>query len=441
MGNNKDFAKNIIMTLGRQVTAILLGLLSSIIIARWLGSTGNGQYNLIILVPTMLFSFLNLGIGTSSVYFVGKNNYNTNTVYKTNTIVGLVIGIAALIIGFIYLNYFGANFTEGVPLHLFYLALLFVPLLVLNEFYLVLFQAKSDFASYNTISLLRQISALLFLIIGLMFFKWGLIGAVVSFIFSLVIQYILSMYFFKKRLKLSLKQGSFSVGYFKESLRYGYKAHFSNILSFINYRADIFLIGFFLNPQAVGIYGVAVGIAEKLWVASQAISTVLFPKVASINDDSEKNRLTSYIARNILVFSLFTGLVFYLAGKFIIVLMYGKEYVESAYVLYFLLPGIIFFSVDRILSNDLAGRGMPQLNMYTSLFTVISNIVLNIILIPKYGIAGSAFSTSLTYTLCTMIKIVIFKRVTGTKYKDILFISKADIIGAKNMIKRVGGRG
>jgi O-antigen/teichoic acid export membrane protein len=274
-----------------------------------------------------------------------------------------------------------------------------------------------------------------------MFFKWGLIGAVVSFIFSLVIQYILSMYFFKKRLKLSLKQGSFSVGYFKESLRYGYKAHFSNILSFINYRADIFLIGMFLNPQAVGIYGVAVGIAEKLWVVSQAISTVLFPKVASIDDDIEKNRLTSYIARNILVFSLFTGLVFYLAGKFIIVLMYGKEYVESAYVLYFLLPGIIFFSVDRILSNDLAGRGMPQLNMYTSLFTVISNIVLNIILIPKYGIAGSAFSTSLTYTICTMIKIVIFKRVTGTKYKDILFISKADIIGAKNMIKRVGGRG
>src|SRR4051812_35007691 len=114
MGTNKDFTKNIIMTLGRQISAILLGLLSSIIIARMLGSNGNGQYNLIILVPTMLFSFLNLGIGSSSVYFIGKDKHNINTVYKNNTFAGILIGLIAFVIGFVYLNYFSGNFTNGV---------------------------------------------------------------------------------------------------------------------------------------------------------------------------------------------------------------------------------------------------------------------------------------------------------------------------------------
>ncbi|WP_269851929.1 oligosaccharide flippase family protein [Methanosarcina horonobensis] len=51
--------------------------------------------------------------------------------------------------------------------------------------------------------------------------------------------------------------------YTKECLGYGWKAHLSNILAFVNYRADLFLVNFFLTPAATGIYLIAVQIAEK----------------------------------------------------------------------------------------------------------------------------------------------------------------------------------
>lgn len=192
----------------------------------------------------------------------------------------------------------------------------------------------------------------------------------------------------------------------------------------------------FLNPAAVGLYGVAVSIAERLWIVSQSISSVLYPAISSSSDVDSKNKLTSVISRNVLFFSIIAGIVFYFASDLIFRLLFGEAYADSSDILKMLLPGIILFSVDRILSNDLAGRGKPELNMYTSIFTVASNIILNILLIPKVGIAGAAISTSVTYSLSTLVKMFLFKRETGVSYSKMLLLQKEDLILFKRLINK-----
>lgn len=54
----------------------------------------------------------------------------------------------------------------------------------------------------------------------------------------------------------------------------------------------------------------------------------------------------------------------------------------------------------RILANDLYGRGKPELNIYVSLVSVMLNIILNILWIPKFGIAGAASATSARQSKC-----------------------------------------
>ena len=118
----------------------------------------------------------------------------------------------------------------------------------------------------------------------------------------------------------------------------------------------------------------------------------------------------------------------------VVVLLFGHEFDDSAEVLKVLLPGIILFSVDRILSNDLAGRGKPEVNMYTSIFTVVSNLVMNLLLVPKYGLFGAAFSTSLTYGLSTFVKVFLFKKNTGVPFHRILIIQGEDLQLYKQVI-------
>ncbi|MEH6988331.1 flippase [Cytobacillus firmus] len=433
---SNSFVKNTIMTLSRQISGILLGLLASIIIARSLGPEGNGLYQLIVLLPTTLMTLLNLGVGTSSVYYVGQKKYDIKDIIKTNTASGAVLSLAAVIIGLIGVMFFSDKFFEGVPPNYLYFILLIMPLLMLNDFYLVIFQGVQDFKSFNSLALLRQLAALITLVLFIFVLKIGLVGTVIAFIAGVVTQFIVTLILLNKNLKTNLFSGSFSKAYFKESFSFGFKAHFSNVLSFINYRADIYLISMFLNPAAVGLYGVAVSIAERLWIVSQSISSVLYPAISSSSDVDSKNKLTSVISRNVLFFSIIAGIVFYFASDLIFRLLFGEAYAESSDILKMLLPGIILFSVDRILSNDLAGRGKPELNMYTSIFTVASNIILNILLIPKVGIAGAAVSTSVTYSLSTLVKMILFKRETGVSYSKMVLLQKEDLILFKRLINK-----
>ncbi|MBU8771497.1 flippase [Cytobacillus oceanisediminis] len=433
---SNSFIKNTVMTLTRQISGILLGLLASIIIARSLGPEGNGLYQLIVLLPTTLMTLLNFGVGTSSVYYVGQNKYEIKDIIKTNTASGIVLSLVSIIIGFVTVMFFSDKFFEGVPQDYLYIILMIMPLLMLNEFYLVIFQGVQDFKSYNSLALLRQLAALLSLVLFIFLLQIGLVGTVIAFTVGVITQFTVTLFLFKKSLKTNLLAGKISRDYFKDSFSFGFKAHFSNVLSFINYRADIYLISMFLNPAAVGLYGVAVSIAERLWIVSQSISSVLYPVISSSNDIESKNKLTSIISRNVLFFSILAGIVFYFVSDLIFRILFGAAYDESSDILKMLLPGIILFSVDRILSNDLAGRGKPELNMYTSIFTVVSNIILNFVLIPKIGIAGAAVSTSVTYSLSTIIKIVLYKRETGVAYSKLVLLQKEDMVLFKQLINK-----
>jgi O-antigen/teichoic acid export membrane protein len=437
MSETKNFFKNTVATMSRQVMGILLGLLASVIIARMLGPKGNGMYSLITLLPTILQTMLNIGVGTSSVYYVGQKKYEIKDIVKTNTAIGLFLSLTSIVIGIIVVLFFSDKVFQGVPHLYLYLILVIMPLLMNNDFYLVIFQAVQDFKSFNLLALVRQFGALISLAILLFIFHTGLVGTVFSFVIGVISQFLVTMYLFKKKMNITIFSGKISKEYYKNSFSFGFRAHFSNILSFINYRADMLLISMFLTPAAVGLYGVAVSIAEKLWIVSQAISSVLYPVVSSSSDDESKNRLTSAISRNVLLFSILGGIAFYIASNFVFDILYGAKYSESSYMLKLLMPGIVLFSVDRILSNDLAGRGKPELNMYTSMFTVVSNLGLNIILIPRIGIAGSAIASSVTYSLSTLIKMFLFKKNTGVSYSQFLIPQKEDFMVYKQILNKV----
>lgn len=437
MSYSKTFITNTILTLSRQITSILLGLLSTIIIARVLGPEGNGMYQLIVLLPTTLNTLLNLGFGTSSVYYIGQKRYQLINIIRTNTITGFFISITGILIGFIIVFFFSDKLFDGVPQIYLYSILAILPLLLINDFYLMIFQGVQDFKSYNSLALIRQLVALISLTVFLFLFDIGIVGTVLAFSIGVISQFLITLYLLRNRLQLNIFKGKFSKEYFKNAFSFGFKAHFSNVLSFLNYRADMYIISFFLNPAAVGLYGVAVNISERLWIISQSISSVLYPAISSSNNVDNKNRLTSTISRNVFFFSILGGIVFFLISDFVIRLLFGTEYHESSMILKLLLPGIILFSVDRILSNDLAGRGKPELNMYTSIFTVISNLLLNILLIPAIGLSGAAISTSVTYTLSTIIKMILFKRQTGLNYSKFIILQKEDFLLYKEFLKKV----
>tara|TARA_B100001059_G_scaffold235749_1_gene282637 strand:+ start:299 stop:1621 length:1323 start_codon:yes stop_codon:yes gene_type:complete len=421
----KGVFHNSVLTLIRQVLSIGFGLLATMIIARVLGAEGQGKYTLAILLPTLLYTLLNSGLSASTVYFIGKGKYTDDEVYSTNLLSSLLLSAFSMLVGGVIVLFFKEYFFEGLASQLLVYTLLILPLIFLQRNLQTIFQGKEEFEKFNLIVILNQFGLLFFSFVFLYVLDLGLIGAIFSFASSQLIMLFASFYFLHQSYGLFWPK-KYSIQYFKEGFTFGVKGHLSNVLSFVNYRIDMFLIAYFIDDVAVGIYSIAVLLVERVWLVSQSVSTVLFARVANLNTDFERNRFTSLAARNTFFITFLGGLFLAIFSHWIIVILFGDEYVNSIIPFLYMIPGVVIFSLGKVLANDFTGRGYPEINTYIAFVVALTNFGLNIWLIPTYGIKGAALATSTSYILDSTIKSIIFSIKNKVSILDIVIIKMSD---------------
>jgi len=347
-------------------------------------------------------------------------------VFKTTFLFGVVLGLISIVIGLIYIYCISNRLYASLEISIQLLCLLAMPSIFLNQFLQSIFQGLQEFSVLNKIIVLNQAITLGLTLLFIIILKLGVFGAVFGYVVGGALTFIICVVRYVPRAWLQCNM-QLSILYIKELLAYGLKAFISNILAFINYRANLFLLAYFCDMASVGIYSVALNFGEKLWIISQAISLVLFPKIASMHNDAEKNKITTVLTRNVLLLYLVAGLVLYSVSDNLMVILFGDQFKESSAILSIMIPGITALAAERILSNDLAGRGRPEINTCVSCITVMLNTVLNFHLIPKFGIYGASWATTVTYIVTFIIKGIVFKKITGVNYKDLLLIGIDDL--------------
>ncbi len=157
---------------------------------------------------------------------------------------------------------------------------------------------------------------------------------------------------------------------------------------------DAVMLGFWNNSAVLGIYAAAQKPISLLYIIPSLLTASLFPLMSRMKDDP--SRFGSFIEKSYraslaIAFPIITGGVV-LAGPLLSV-AYGPEYAPAILTLQILLltllatfPGSVF--ADVILAED-----RQKIFMKSSGFGGLTNVILNIILIPPFGIAGSAIAT------------------------------------------------
>jgi O-antigen/teichoic acid export membrane protein len=429
------FTKDTSLTLVSRVFCVFTGLATSIIIARILGPEGKGVYSLSILLPLLLINFLNLGIGSATVYYTGKREYALKKILGNNLIIGTIISGIAILAGIIIIIFFRELFLEGVPSLYLFISLGLIPMSLMYIYLINILLGIQKIAKYNLVAISRELFSLILVVIMLVGFKTGVIGGLSARIIATLLAVIIAFWWILK----------FSGGivcrldkdYIKDTTLYGIKAHTGNMLAFLNYRLDMFLVNFFINPLAVGYYSISVGIAERLWLVSRSASTVLFPRISSEKDEKQKKEFTPIVSRNVL-FITFVGAIFiYFLSRWAILLLYSEAYLASVRPLQLLLPGIVALSSSRVLANDIAGRGKPILNTYMSVVTVSINIGLNILWIPTFGIEGAALASTVSYIVQTIGRLLIYRKISGNSIIKTVFVQRSDLKLYKRFILSV----
>lgn len=417
-----SFVKKSIHTAVFRVIKILMGLGISIIIARMLGPHNKGILSAVTLIPTFIILLGGLGIEISNLYFTAQNRKNANRYYSNSIVFSGLLSIIFIPVGIGVFYLLRDRLFSDVSFKYLIIAVTVVPIGFLTKFLMGILLGFNKIEISNKIGFfldtfnLAVLAGIAFsghLSVSVMILLSVLTGS-----FNLMLLYL----YLKKSIHLNFKLNP-DFHNLKQYFSYGLKGHFSNILSFFNYRLDMFLVIYFLNPVQLGFYSISVAIAEKMWFLPDILSRILFPHVSTYKD---KN-ITSILCRFVFAFMIGLSLIIVFVGKFAVILLYGKPYLPSIDPLLFLLPGIIFLSIAKLLSSDIMGRGRSDLTLISSAIAGISNLVLNLFLIPLYGIRGAAIASSFSYMAHTVYLAGRYALLSGQPWHSLFFLNKQDL--------------
>ena len=429
-----QFAVDTSITTVSRILQLVLGLGASIIIARALGPEGKGIYALAILLPMLLASLGGFGIGQASVFQLGKGIYPPKDILGNNMAISLILGAVGSLLGLVTILLWGNMLFPGVATMYPLLALLLIPLSLFLSFIGYFFLGLQKIRQYNFINLLRSCAFLVLLTTLLFAPKIGLEAVIAANILSYVVAVAVTLFLVKRivgSLYLRLQKS-----YAKEAFGYGFKVYLGNILGFLHYRIDVFLINIVLNPVAVGLYSISALVAEKIWLISQSASIVLFPKVCSETDKDNLRRFTPIVFRMVLLISTVGSIIMFFLGRLLIVFFFSEKFADSVLPFQVLLIGIVAMSGWRILANDLYGRGRPEINIYINAFSAVTNIMLNVILIPRLGIVGAAWATSVSYTSAFVAAVFAYTQISGNRIRSVILPRRVDLSLYKGALGR-----
>jgi len=222
------------------------------------------------------------------------------------------------------------------------------------------------------------------------------------------------------------------------ALRFGVRGQAGNVFQFLGARLDLLLVPALLDLGAAGVYLIAVRTSDVVGQVATAASSLVFPRVADPTE-SRSTELTQRTARISLLIVGAAALALGLSGEAILSLFFGDAYAAGIGALLVLLVAALPLALGRILSADLKGRGRPGLASWASLGMVAAIVVLDLILIPTYGITGAAVASLLAYTFGALVLVLAFRSVAGGRARA-LVPTWADIRDVVATARRVVSR-
>jgi O-antigen/teichoic acid export membrane protein len=220
-------------------------------------------------------------------------------------------------------------------------------------------------------------------------------------------------------------------------IKYSWPLAFSAILSSLYMKIDQVMIPVYLKTSELGIYSTVAGLSESWYFIPVAIVTSVFPAIMNArNTDMAryKTRLQNMYDLMVVI-SVSIAIFMTFASKFIYHVAYARhpEFWTGAPVLAVHVWAGVFVFLGSASGQYLIAEGYTKMSMLRTGAGAIVNIVLNIFLLPKYGILGAAYATLAAYGIATFFIVFIPK----TREQGLLMLRSLFLISLfQKIIKR-----
>lgn len=315
---------------------------------------------------------------------------------------GLIYSLLIMVFLAVFAGFFTRSLA-GAKYYLLILSVLLIPQYLL-ELLKTYFRILPGNKKYALTEFTNAVLSVIFVSAGCFFLKEK--GYVLALLLSPLITFLI--FFPKKLYKIISDPTEPDPG--RSFWRYSIFAGLSNTASQLLIAMDILLIGILLqNPLSVTHYKYLSLLPFSLAILPNILLTTDFVKLTQAISDKEF--IKNYIRNYLVVFALITFLIWVVCVLFIdnLLLFFGKDFLDFKKEFFLLLAGISSVLLLRgLFGNLLSASGHSQLNFWVAVIAILLNLLLNMLLIPTYGIFGAALTTAITMWLTSLLSVFLF---------------------------------
>jgi O-antigen/teichoic acid export membrane protein len=378
---------------------ILIGLVSSIAIARALGPANQGLLALILLVPALLSKFIGLGTQAAATYFVNSKKEPSERVASTvitwSWLASSILGLGVILF---YRPLYDAPSIFGYNPSL--VISLFIGVFLVSNFVRVnvigLFYSHEKYKEANKFNLLNDLLptavSLLLWGAGVLSLENILVLYLANSLFGLTYSLITLRRHINYRVKIDPPL-------LKAFIGYGMPVYYNGLTNTLQQRIGYFFVASYLSIEHVGYYAIAYSVAEKLGELAKPLVVTHLPKTIQLHQSSENEawQFTSGILSRLGAAYLIALLPYALATYFLLPVFYSDAYRPSIEPAMILSVGIAVWGMIRIVNNYLASTGRQLVNSLMLTAGLVINVTL--LLIGRVSPSLTSFSYAMTIAL------------------------------------------
>jgi len=415
LSTNK-YTENTYWLLAERIIRISINLFITIYLVRYLGPQKFGLLSYAISYFSIFSSFASLGLDNILVRELVSDADKKNLLLGTSIYLRLIAASATILLVMIAILVTGEDFLTSILIISISSSVIFQSFNVIDYYFQAMVQSKyvvySQFVSLIIASVVK---------ILLIYYKANLIYFAITITLESILL-ALGLYFIYKKYNFGKLNWQFSYEVSKKLLKDSFPLILSSIVIAVYMKIDQIMIKKMLTDSELGFYASAVKVCESFYFIPMALTNSVFPAIINAKKKGEKfyKIRLQQLYNSVTWISIGITIPITIFTPQIITSLYGEKFISASPVLQIYIWSTVATFWGVASSQFLIAENFTKISFYRTLIGMITNVVLNFILIPRIGIIGSAIATLISYSAATF-SLVLWK----DTYKQIIMMIKA----------------
>ena len=414
-----NFTSHVAWTFATRLLMIIKSVAAGIIVARWLGAKGVGELAVINVAVATLVQLGSFGLPSSNTYFIAKDREHFRVAAINSLIFALIAGsILALVLS--TLASFRPDWFGFVSPELLRIAAISIPFQLISLIGLNILLAVGKVREFNLLDLAGQSFLLINAVLVVLLLNRGLetlvtLNTAASIFISLVVAILLVV----SARNLAESRWRVDLALLRRMIGYGIKFHVAILAGAIMLRVDLLVVNHFRGPEETGVYSVASQFALLLMLLPGVIATLLFPRVTAEQDARGE---TTCLVTRYTTFIMFLCCLAAVPFSLLLPVLYGAAFSDATKLLLILLPGVYLMGLESVLVQHFNAFGLPRAIPLYWVITLVLNLVLVFVLVPRFGAQGAAIASTISYAAIFALVALHFHTSTGRSFTEVFVL-------------------